>query len=183
MRELRNLIESMVVLAPGAVIRAEDIPSEIRAGGGRGLVPARAETITFPVLPAADASQLPQMEFIFRTLVELKLDVEDLRREFDRYKREHPELVELAARTVPDLRAIAVPEPASGFEDLGREIEAEPEEPAIAFHAGMTMAELEREAIVATLKEVGGNRRKAAEKLQIGERTLYRKLKEYEIEL
>ncbi len=47
----------------------------------------------------------------------------------------------------------------------------------------MTMSELEREAIVATLREVGGNRRKAAEKLQIGERTLYRKLKEYEIEL
>jgi DNA-binding NtrC family response regulator len=45
------------------------------------------------------------------------------------------------------------------------------------------MSELEREAIVATLRSVGGNRRKAAEKLQIGERTLYRKLKEYEIDL
>ena len=57
------------------------------------------------------------------------------------------------------------------------------EETEIAFQPGMTMADLEREAIVATLKEVGGNRRKAAEKLQIGERTLYRKLKEYDIEL
>jgi DNA-binding NtrC family response regulator len=58
-----------------------------------------------------------------------------------------------------------------------------PEEPAIAFEPGMTMAELEKEAIIATLRDVGGNRRKAAERLQIGERTLYRKLKEYDIEL
>ena len=44
------------------------------------------------------------------------------------------------------------------------------------------MAELEREAIISTLKSVAGNRRKAAERLQIGERTLYRKLKEYDID-
>jgi len=47
----------------------------------------------------------------------------------------------------------------------------------------MTMAELEREAIIATLGETGGNRRKAAEQLQIGERTLYRKIKQYGIDL
>ncbi|MDP9349321.1 MAG: hypothetical protein M3P24_09320 [Gemmatimonadota bacterium] len=44
------------------------------------------------------------------------------------------------------------------------------------------MQELEREAIVAALHEAAGNRRKAAEMLDIGERTLYRKLKEYGIE-
>ena len=53
----------------------------------------------------------------------------------------------------------------------------------IAFRPGMTMAELEREAIVATLKQVRGNRRKAAEMLRIGERTLYRKLREYDIQV
>jgi DNA-binding NtrC family response regulator len=44
----------------------------------------------------------------------------------------------------------------------------------------MTMAEIERAAIVGALRESGGNRRKAAERLGIGERTLYRKLREYE---
>ncbi len=47
----------------------------------------------------------------------------------------------------------------------------------------MTMEELERAAIIATLRAVGGNRRRASEKLGIGERTLYRKLKEYEIDV
>jgi DNA-binding NtrC family response regulator len=43
----------------------------------------------------------------------------------------------------------------------------------------MTMAEIERLAIEAALRETRGNRRKAAEILDIGERTMYRKLKEY----
>jgi DNA-binding NtrC family response regulator len=46
---------------------------------------------------------------------------------------------------------------------------------------GMTMAQIERAAIEAALRETRGNRRKAAELLDIGERTLYRKLKQYEI--
>jgi two-component system response regulator AtoC len=46
---------------------------------------------------------------------------------------------------------------------------------------GRTMTDIEREAIRLTLDEVGGNRRLAAERLGIGERTLYEKLKRYGI--
>jgi two-component system, NtrC family, response regulator AtoC len=45
-----------------------------------------------------------------------------------------------------------------------------------------TMTDLEREAIQRTLAEVGGNRRLAAERLGIGVRTLYEKLKRYDID-
>jgi transcriptional regulator of acetoin/glycerol metabolism len=41
------------------------------------------------------------------------------------------------------------------------------------------MEDLEREAIIAALDDVGGNRRKAAERLGIGERTLYRKIRKF----
>jgi len=44
------------------------------------------------------------------------------------------------------------------------------------------LAELEREAILAALDSVGGNRRKAAELLGIGERTLYDRLKRYGVD-
>jgi len=44
---------------------------------------------------------------------------------------------------------------------------------------GKTMAEIEREAILTALQTSGGNRRRAAERLGIGLRTLQRKLKEY----
>ena len=53
----------------------------------------------------------------------------------------------------------------------------------ITISTGMTMAEIERTAIEAALRESRGNRRKAAEMLEIGERTLYRKLKEYNLPL
>ena len=42
-----------------------------------------------------------------------------------------------------------------------------------------TLADAERAAIAAALKAEGGNRKRAAERLQIGERTLYDKLKRY----
>ena len=46
-------------------------------------------------------------------------------------------------------------------------------------NAGLTMREIEKEAIVATLKAVDFDRRKAAKMLEIGLSTLYRKEKEY----
>jgi DNA-binding NtrC family response regulator len=47
--------------------------------------------------------------------------------------------------------------------------------------AGGSLAELERQTIVRTLADVGGNRRLAATKLGIGLRTLYEKLKRYDL--
>jgi DNA-binding NtrC family response regulator len=49
-------------------------------------------------------------------------------------------------------------------------------------HALQTLADLERDAIVRTLAAVGGNRKDAAERLGIGLRTLYDKLKRYRLE-
>lgn len=50
---------------------------------------------------------------------------------------------------------------------------------ARGFPVGITMKELEEQAIRKTLEQVGGNRKKAAEVLGIGLRTLHRKLREY----
>ena len=45
--------------------------------------------------------------------------------------------------------------------------------------AGTTLEQIEKRAIRETLRLTGGNREQAAKLLGIGERTLYRKLKEY----
>ena len=47
--------------------------------------------------------------------------------------------------------------------------------------AGVSLNELEKQAIIETLAKTGGNREKAAKILGIGERTLYRKIKEYNL--
>jgi DNA-binding NtrC family response regulator len=53
------------------------------------------------------------------------------------------------------------------------------EEPASFRAPASSMADAERRAIEVALIETNGNRREAARRLDIGERTLYRKIKEY----
>ncbi len=86
-RELRNLVESMVVLAPGRRIRAEDIPEDVRSGeGSLAMVPVARPGRR----PGDDGVQSlrPQLEFIFRTMMDMKVDIEDLRREFEDFQAE-----------------------------------------------------------------------------------------------
>jgi DNA-binding NtrC family response regulator len=137
------------VLAPEGEVRASDIPRDVRERS-HGL-PVR--------LPGATRQVAGQeLEFIFRSLVELKLQVEELRRRIDE-RPQHVEVIEVGHGTPTPLEAA---------------VEAE-----VVYRAGMTMADVERAAIEAALRETQGNRRKAAEVLGIGERTLYRKIKEY----
>ncbi len=154
-RQLRNLIESMVVLAPEGEIRASDIPRDIRERG-RGL-PMRLVGATRDV-----AGQ--ELEFIFRSLVELKLQVEELRRRLE----DGPQRVEVIEVGPGTALSPTVPV------EVEAALEGE-----VVYRPGMTMADVERAAIEASLRATGGNRRKAAEVLGIGERTLYRKLKAY----
>jgi DNA-binding NtrC family response regulator len=69
-------------------------------------------------------------------------------------------------------------------DDLPSEIHRRPDEIASAQLgqlAGISIEEAEKELIRNTLKMVGGNREQAARILGIGERTLYRKIKEYDL--
>ena len=166
-RQLRNLIESMVVLAPEGEIRAGDIPRDVRER--TRTLPVR---IAAPVRPESGAGS-QELEFIFRTLVELKMQLEALRRRIEERPSERVEVIEVGgsespapgSRLLDPLDSTPVPEPA-----------------AVIYKAGMSMSDVERAAIDAALRETRGNRRKAAETLGIGERTLYRKLKEYAID-
>jgi len=151
-RQLRNLIESMVVLAPEGEIRAGDIPADIRERN-RGL-PMRVP------IASRDVGVGQEVQFILRSLVELKLQIEELRRRVEERPGRRVEVIEVAPSDPLDAEA--------------------PDGPVI-YRAGMTMADVERAAIEAALRETRGNRRKAAEVLGIGERTLYRKLKEYQL--
>ena len=243
-RELKNLIESMVVLAPGRRIEARDIPDEVRNPRSRGMLPApiqRPPTIS-RMAREEETSLRPELEFVFRTLVNLRMDIDDLRRDFQRYKDESqvqgrevrlvesPEdqegafLAEILPDDFPgDVSRKDIPgEEETGRRDSGRRDsgwgarrrdegrpsvglpeeegpEGEPselpselpgiggEEPEeemdrVVYRPGMSMAEVEREAIRLALREMGGNRRRAAEQLGIGERTLYRKIRKYDLE-
>ncbi len=169
-RQLRNLIESMVVLAPGQEIRATDIPSDIREEGTR-LLPMRMPGVT----PKTAGREL---EFIFRSLMDLKLKMEELSRRMDEHTSRGVEAIEVGAgspfRSAEPVAAIDL----SGFPQADKTDLVEP----VLYQPGMTMADAEKATIEGALRENAGNRRKAAEALGIGERTLYRKIKEYGLE-
>ncbi len=177
-RELRNLVESMVVLAHGRAIGLEDIPRAIREQGPPRLLPVPVG----PLVREGESARGRELEFIVRSLVELKLQVEELRRRVDDDRATLMQFGAGAAVTgqAGTTGAALAGLPAGGVGGL------EPPGPGVSANVvtvtpGMTMAQIERAAIEAALRETRGNRRKAAELLDIGERTLYRKLKEYGI--
>ena len=97
--------------------------------------------------------------------MDLRMQVEELRRRLD-------------DRSGGRVQVIEVPEShhrgGEGMEEL-----LEAEQIPIVYRPGMRMADVERAAIEAVLQECGGNRRQAAAALGIGERTLYRKIREF----
>ena len=191
-RELQNLVESMVVLAPGRQVLPKDIPSEVR-----GNVPAAAALV-----PVGDATSLalegsgahgirPELEFIFRTLVDLRMDVDDLRKEFETYRSPGPGSAASADPITEGRVEIGVVGPTSAVPEESWDVEEPievlagegskdaPAAGAVVYRSGMTMEDMGRAAIAAALLECRGNRRKAAQMLAIGERTLYRKIKKF----
>jgi DNA-binding NtrC family response regulator len=203
-RELRNLVESMVVLAPGREIGPADIPRQIREGGGARFLPVHVG----PVMRERAGAEGRELEFIVRSLVELKLQMEELRRQLAEERAAREQLARATGSAlgtpinVTDGAFAAPPQPAalgpgsasawgsevppvgSGgrFGGVGIEPRDQPPPPSVVtIRPGMTMAAIERAAIESALRETRGNRRKAAELLGIGERTLYRKLREYQL--
>ncbi len=92
-----------------------------------------------------------EREFIYRMILDLKNDVAEIK-----------ELI---------------------MENRNQQAEGKPREIKIepVYQTSETLEQMEREAIIDALGETNGNRRKTAKLLGIGERTLYRKLKQYEL--
>ncbi|HLM67440.1 MAG TPA: sigma-54 dependent transcriptional regulator, partial [Longimicrobium sp.] len=154
-RELRNLVESMVVLAPGRIIRPEDIPPEVRHGRRRdvAVVPATLHSRTGPGSLSgggtAMAERPAELEFFLRTLLEMRMELESLRREFDSFRDRHADPLPLTA-----IPAFALPGPSSAVAaTTSAAEEPEPERGTVVFRPGMTMEEMERAAISAALRE------------------------------
>jgi DNA-binding NtrC family response regulator len=177
-RELRNLVESMVVLSPGREVQPADLPRQIRDGGSARWLPV-------PVNPFERAQQLAsgdgrELEFILRSLLELRMQVEELKREMAPGRWDAPE-AGFIGEVHPDG---GFPLPASTSTLRVGALaprDAAPAPNVVVVEPGTKMADIERMVIEAALKETRGNRRRAAEMLGIGERTLYRKIREFKV--
>jgi DNA-binding NtrC family response regulator len=148
-RELKNLVETLVVLTPGPRISRALVDAHLvdRSPGGAS-----------PLLPVAlgRSREEAEREMLYASLLALHRDVREILRI----------LKEGGARSVPETGA---------FEGLR---EVHPAEAAHT-PPSLSLDHIERTAIREALNRSGGNRRRAADNLGISERTLYRKIKEY----
>jgi len=67
--------------------------------------------------------------------------------------------------------------------DLPPQIRANNETKSINIEVGLSLAEIEKQAILSTLNNCNGNKSKTADILKIGRKTLHRKLEEYKSEM
>jgi len=105
-----------------------------------------------PMVPEK-TSERAERELIYRTLIDMKNDITEIK-----------SLLLSQGYAMHDIEA-------------QRTMEVVP----IENNSDQTLEDIERTAIIETLEHTNGNRRKTAEMLGIGERTLYRKLKQYGI--
>jgi DNA-binding NtrC family response regulator len=161
-RELKNLVESMVALSPKRKITADDIPRYFKDYLKQG--PSSSHLLPVRVKKTPDQAE---RELIFRSLLSLREDVSEIKKFLLEGER------------------VAKPIPINPYEtpfiaEVGEVREREIKETDQADTGELkSIAQMEKEMVIKALRQTEGNKKKAAKILGMGERTLYRKIKEY----
>ena len=178
-RELRNVADQVVVLHRGADVDADDIRPFLR-----GITANRPSTSIMRVngeTPTGSESS-PELKVIYRALLEIRQDIQDLRKDVGQVFREHlpgskpgPQYAEEVQVQRPALPMLPEPKTEKNLDGVAYEVEVEeePEDEPLP-----TIEEAERKLIMKAMEKFDGNRKESAKALGISYRTLYRKLKE-----
>ena len=170
-RELKHFIEKIIVLNKGERISVENVQKEL-------IDPSIANTSKNSALPVIvdKTTNKAEIDLILRQLFMLKQDTELIQNLIlnSKVPNRSPESIKDIGEIVKG--NISIPEKSMEIiEENGYFINSS----AIG---DFSIKELEKEAIVRTLKYFNNNRRKTARSLGLSERTLYRKIDEYGLE-
>lgn len=199
-RELRNVAEQLVVLEKSQFIDKERLQKYLKGRQHHG------SADNLPVVASKQDEDEDSDDFgsashdptlIYRALVEMRTDLSDLKKMLAKFiyssfsNKEIKALPEAMPRDF-DPNDISVYTNKHGEESLGirsmdtDEIEDDENEPSIdTFFTDDEIPSIEKAEkflIQQALKKFEGNRRKASEALGVSERTLYRKLDQYELQ-
>jgi len=184
-RQLKNLAEQISVIESNRAISSNTILKYL---------PAETEN-RLPVLMSAGgqrASDLNEREILYKVLFDMKRDINDLKKIVGKmvesgqvsssFEEEHTQLLQkLYEKTdLPqvynDTAGVKIKEPLQPDE-----LETYEEAAHVEVEESLSIQDKEKDLIIKALQKYNGRRKKAAEELGISERTLYRKIKEYDI--
>lgn len=151
-RELRNLVQSVIVLEKGQSVNATVLQKHLKT--------IDAENHQLPV-PANVTVDQAERELIYRVLLELKSDMNQIKQSLFSHFTQPKSL-----REWPSFDSA---QPFQPVEEVNSE------------ETIKTLEEVERELILKTLERTNWSKRKSAQILGISERTLYRKINEYQL--
>ena len=169
-RELKNVVESLLVMNKGKRITTEIVREKLQ-------MEVMSSNANLPIHVEMESDQV-ERELILKQLLYLRQDINEVKQILVNPSTSS------SNQTAPSNPALFLPSPDSlasehedkeNIEDAG--IYALNEETV----GEISLEELEHEMIERSLEKFKGNRRKTAQALNISERTLYRKIKEYEI--
>lgn len=157
-RELKNLVESIIVLEKGNKVDEMTLTKYLKLGNNLSR--------NLPV-PTHRSSDQVEREFIYHALVDLKSEITKLREDLYQlnYSGGRPKSLPVYSEVLP--RQTETVDEKDGEEEINLD--------------DSSLQDLERYMINRALSRFGGSKRKAAKSLGMSERTLYRKIKEYDL--
>ena len=170
-RELKNFVEKIMVLEKGERITVDMVNRELNDV----LLDSVSDNVQLPIAINRSSEQA-EIDIILRQLFLLRQDTELIRNLIAGDKESN--MLEVNPTISNDSMKVISPIPDSSMEVT------EDGQPLIRDDAigEILMKNLEKEAIIRTLRFYNNNRRKTSKSLGISERTLYRKIEDYNLE-
>ena len=165
-RQLKNVAEQI-----SAIEESRDISAPILA---KYLVDENSATSPTLTNSTNMEDMNSERELLYKILFDMRSDINDLKRMVADLHHGFSSYTPMREEPSRDVRALL---PHASVEEVYAESEVVEEEPR-----ELTKADMQREQIVKALRRNGGSRRAAAAELFMSERTLYRKIKELNIE-
>ena len=176
-RQLRNLVEQLCVIENDKEIDAEVLKNYIPEID-RSNLPVRMET------PVSKGEFKTEREILYKVLFDMRSDISNLKTAVQSIIKGGP------LNDNNDEHSIIPHEDLSNLEPISPSIEKNHEEisqetldlePSEASNSNLSLQDLEIEMIKRAIERHRGRRKEAAEELGISERTLYRKIKQYDL--
>ena len=186
-RQLKNIAEQISILEIEREVTAEVLMKYLPTTPGENLPAVISEQ--------KESENFSERDILYKVLFDMKKDMTDMKRLILQLIQENPSKSEILQEhehlfnEIPaseqsqqgtaevETTPLLLNSPSDDYEDIVEDIEHDTEE-----ETSLSLEKKEKELIMLALKKNNNRRKHAAQDLGISERTLYRKIKQYEID-